>query len=115
MKIAIPDLISNSYFPAAAAVALGLFKEEGRDMSLDPVFPVDRTHGANLFDMGQKYAELVSSGDVIGYLAGVGARSIHCRLPGRPFRDLGEKTGLHDLPRQRFVEEAFRPSGHFDE
>ena len=28
MKIAIPDLISNSYFPAAAAVELGFFKEE---------------------------------------------------------------------------------------
>ncbi len=43
MKIAIPDLISNSYFPAAAAVELGLFKEEGLDMTLDLIFPVDRT------------------------------------------------------------------------
>lgn len=43
MKIAIPDLISNSYFPAAAAVELGFFKEEGRDMSLDLIFPVDKT------------------------------------------------------------------------
>ncbi len=39
MKIVIPDLISNSSFPAAAAVELGFFKEEGLDMSLDPVFP----------------------------------------------------------------------------
>jgi ABC-type nitrate/sulfonate/bicarbonate transport system substrate-binding protein len=43
MKIAIPDLISNSYFPAAAAVELGFFKEEGLDMELDLIFPVDRT------------------------------------------------------------------------
>ena len=43
MKIAIPDLISNSYFPAAAAVELGFFKEEGLDMSLDLIFPVDKT------------------------------------------------------------------------
>ncbi len=43
MKIAIPDLISNSYFPAAAAVELGLFKEEGLDMELELIFPVDRT------------------------------------------------------------------------
>ena len=28
MKI-IPDVISNSYFPAAAAVELGFFKQEG--------------------------------------------------------------------------------------
>lgn len=43
MKIAIPDLISNSYFPAAAAVELGMFKEEGLDMSLELIFPVDKT------------------------------------------------------------------------
>lgn len=43
MKIAVPDLVSNSYFPAAAAVELGMFKEEGLDMSLELIFPVDRT------------------------------------------------------------------------
>ncbi len=43
MKIAIPDLISNSYFPAAAAVELGFFKQEGLDMELDLIFPVNRT------------------------------------------------------------------------
>ena len=42
MKIAIPDLISNSYFPVAAAVELGFFKREGLDMSLELIFPVDR-------------------------------------------------------------------------
>lgn len=42
MKIAIPDLISNSYFPAAAAVELGMFKEQGLDMSLELIFPVDK-------------------------------------------------------------------------
>jgi NitT/TauT family transport system substrate-binding protein len=44
MKLAVPDLISNSYFPAAAAVALGFFKEEGLDVSLELVFPVDRAY-----------------------------------------------------------------------
>ena len=43
MKIAIPDLISNSYFPAIAAVDLGFFKEEGLNMELELIFPVDRT------------------------------------------------------------------------
>ena len=43
MKIAIPDLISNSYFPAIAAVDLGFFKDEGLDMELELIFPVDRT------------------------------------------------------------------------
>src|SRR5262245_26236572 len=42
MKIAVPDLISNSYFPAAAAVELGFFKQEGLDMALELIFPVNR-------------------------------------------------------------------------
>jgi NitT/TauT family transport system substrate-binding protein len=43
MKVAVPDLISNSYFPAAAAVELGFFKQEGLDMSLELIFPVNKT------------------------------------------------------------------------
>jgi ABC-type nitrate/sulfonate/bicarbonate transport system substrate-binding protein len=46
MKIAVPDLISNSYFPAAAAVELGYFKEEGLDVSLELIFPVDKCYAA---------------------------------------------------------------------
>ena len=43
MTIAIPDLISNSYFPAAAAVELGFMKEEGLDIGLELIPPVDKT------------------------------------------------------------------------
>lgn len=46
MKLAVPDLISNSYFPAAAAVELGLFAREGLDVSLELIFPVDRAYRA---------------------------------------------------------------------
>lgn len=46
MKLAVPDLISNSYFPAAAAVVLGFFKTEGLDVSLELIFPVDRAYAA---------------------------------------------------------------------
>jgi ABC-type nitrate/sulfonate/bicarbonate transport system substrate-binding protein len=46
MKLAVPDIISNSYFPAAAAVELGFFKEEGLDVSLELVFPVDKAYEA---------------------------------------------------------------------
>ena len=35
MRIAVPDLISNSYFPAVAAVELGFFKAEGLDAELE--------------------------------------------------------------------------------
>jgi NitT/TauT family transport system substrate-binding protein len=44
MKIAIPDLISNSYFPACAAVELGCFADEGLDIELELIFPVDRCY-----------------------------------------------------------------------
>jgi NitT/TauT family transport system substrate-binding protein len=40
LRIAIPDLISNSYFPAIAAVELGFFRAEGLDMELELHFPV---------------------------------------------------------------------------
>jgi ABC-type nitrate/sulfonate/bicarbonate transport system substrate-binding protein len=40
VRIAIPDLISNSYFPAIAADQLGLFKAEGLDLNLELLFPV---------------------------------------------------------------------------
>jgi NitT/TauT family transport system substrate-binding protein len=46
MKIALPDLISNSYFPAAAAVELGFFKAEGLDLDLELIFPVDKAYAA---------------------------------------------------------------------
>jgi ABC-type nitrate/sulfonate/bicarbonate transport system substrate-binding protein len=40
MKIAVPDLVSNSYFPAIAALELGFFKREGLDITLEHIFPV---------------------------------------------------------------------------
>jgi ABC-type nitrate/sulfonate/bicarbonate transport system substrate-binding protein len=46
MKLAVPDLISNSYFPAVAAVELGFFKEEGHEVSLELIFPVDEAYRA---------------------------------------------------------------------
>ena len=46
MKLAVPDLISNSYFPAAAAVELGFFARQGLDVSLELIFPVDRAYQA---------------------------------------------------------------------
>jgi NitT/TauT family transport system substrate-binding protein len=44
MKLAVPDLISNSYFPAVAAVELGMFAKEGLDVSLELIFPVDKCY-----------------------------------------------------------------------
>jgi ABC-type nitrate/sulfonate/bicarbonate transport system substrate-binding protein len=44
MKVAIPDLISPSYFPLIAAVELGFFEKEGIPASLELLYPVTRTY-----------------------------------------------------------------------
>jgi NitT/TauT family transport system substrate-binding protein len=41
MKLAIPDLVSNSYFPAIAAVELGFFAALGLDVTLDLMVPIE--------------------------------------------------------------------------
>ena len=42
MRIAVPDLVSNSYFPAVAAVELGFFRDQGLEVELEMVFPIGR-------------------------------------------------------------------------
>src|SRR5437667_1230492 len=46
VKLAVPDMISNSYFPASAAIELGCFKQEGLDISLELIYPVDKCYAA---------------------------------------------------------------------
>jgi NitT/TauT family transport system substrate-binding protein len=46
MKLAVPDMISNSYFPAEAAIELGFYREEGLDVTLEMIFPVDKAYMA---------------------------------------------------------------------
>jgi NitT/TauT family transport system substrate-binding protein len=46
MRIAVPDLISNSYFPAVAAVELGCLSDEGIDATIELLFPVDAAYRA---------------------------------------------------------------------
>ena len=46
MKLAVPDMISPSYFPAIAAIELGMFKREGLDVTLDLIYPVDKCYAA---------------------------------------------------------------------
>ena len=42
MRLAVPDLVSNSYFPAVAAVELGFFRDQGLDVELEMVFPIGK-------------------------------------------------------------------------
>jgi ABC-type nitrate/sulfonate/bicarbonate transport system substrate-binding protein len=46
LRIAVPDLVSNSYFPIIAAADLGFFKKEGFDAAVDLLFPVPKTFAA---------------------------------------------------------------------
>ena len=46
MRLAIPDLISNSYFTALAAAELGHFARHGLEVQADLIFPVDRAYEA---------------------------------------------------------------------
>ena len=68
MKIAIPDMISNSYFPVAAAVELRFFEREGLDMQLELIFPVNRT------------LEMLRDGEI--HFVGGSAHSVPSAFPG---------------------------------
>jgi NitT/TauT family transport system substrate-binding protein len=46
MRIAVPDLISNSYFPAVAAVELGCMRDEGIEATVELLFPIDHAYRA---------------------------------------------------------------------
>ena len=46
MKLAVPDLISNSYFPAVAAAELGFFAREGLDVTVELVVPIEHALAA---------------------------------------------------------------------
>jgi ABC-type nitrate/sulfonate/bicarbonate transport system substrate-binding protein len=43
LLLGVPDLVSNSYFPAIAAVELGFFKRENIDAKIELIFPSNRT------------------------------------------------------------------------
>src|SRR2546430_15727681 len=44
LRVAIPDLISPSYFPAIAAVEMGFFEKEGFAATLELLYPVTKTY-----------------------------------------------------------------------
>ena len=46
MRLVVPDLISNSYFPVLAAADLGFFASEGLQVSVELLFPVNDSYQA---------------------------------------------------------------------
>jgi NitT/TauT family transport system substrate-binding protein len=68
LRIAVPDLVSNSYFPIIAAVEMGFFKEAGFDASVDLLFPIPKTFealrdGELDFVVGSAHATLLAFPD----------------------------------------------------
>jgi NitT/TauT family transport system substrate-binding protein len=68
LRIAVPDLVSNSYFPIIAAVEMGFFKQEGLDASVDLLFPIPKTFealrdGELDFVVGSAHATLLAFPD----------------------------------------------------
>jgi ABC-type nitrate/sulfonate/bicarbonate transport system substrate-binding protein len=98
MRIAVPDLISNSYFPAIAAAELGFFKDAGLDIDkVELLFPVPKMmealrDGALDFVAGSAHATLMAFTDWKGakLLAALGQR-MYWLLVLRA--DLGAKRG----------------------
>jgi ABC-type nitrate/sulfonate/bicarbonate transport system substrate-binding protein len=72
MKLAVPDLISNSYFPAVAAAELGFFKREGLDVTVELIAPVSHTYEA----MRDGEVEFVAAGAHAGLAAFPGWRGM---------------------------------------
>jgi NitT/TauT family transport system substrate-binding protein len=107
MKLAVPDLISNSYFPAVAAVELGFFKEEGLDVELELVFPVDRAYremrdGHIDFVGGSAHSALAA------FLEWEGAKLLCAQAQGMYWflvmhADLGARRGDIDIVRGRSI------------
>ena len=68
LRLAIPDLISPSYFPVIAAVEMGFFEKEGFAATLELLYPVTRTYeelrdGRLDFVGGAAYAALYAFKD----------------------------------------------------
>ncbi|HEV2302122.1 MAG TPA: ABC transporter substrate-binding protein [Stellaceae bacterium] len=107
MKLAVPDLISNSYFPAVAAVELGFFKEEGLDVALELIFPVDRAYralaaGEIEFVGGSAHSALAAFPEWQGAkLLGAQAQGMYWFLVLH--RDLGAKRGEVEAVRGRRI------------
>ena len=97
LRVAIPDMISPSYFPAIAAIELGFFKREGLDAAIELIFPVTKTYeelreGRIDFVGGAAHAPLYAFKDWIGCrLVCALAQNMYWFLVVR--KDLGAKRG----------------------
>ena len=107
MKLAVPDLISNSYFPAAAAVELGFFKQEGLDVDLELIFPVDKCYEA-LRDGTIDFVGGSAHSALAAFPQWQGAKLLCAQAQGMYWflvmrRDLGAKRGEVEIVKGRSI------------
>ena len=107
MRIVVPDLISNSYFPVLAAADLGCFDAEGLQVSVDLLFPVSDAYkalraGEVDFVGGSAHSALAAFPDWQGVkLLCAQAQGMYWFLVMR--RDLGLKRGELDGVKGRTI------------
>src|SRR2546428_11009113 len=98
MRIATPDLVTNSYFPALAAEELGLYREEGLDAHVELLPSLDAVNalrdGAVDFVAGGAHTMLLA------FPGGKSAKLAVTLSPGTPWL-LVLRAGLP--PRRRDV------------
>jgi ABC-type nitrate/sulfonate/bicarbonate transport system substrate-binding protein len=107
MRLVVPDLISNSYFPLLAAADLGFFADEGLDISVDLLFPVNDAYkalrdGSVEFVGGSAHSALAAFPEWEGVqLLGAQAQGMYWFLVMRA--DLGLERGQLDGIRGRTI------------
>jgi NitT/TauT family transport system substrate-binding protein len=97
LRIAVPDMVSPSYFPAIAAVELGFFAKEGLAATIELLFPVTRMFEA-LREGELDYAGGAAHAALYAFPGWEGCRLL-CALSQNMYwflvlrRDLGAKRG----------------------
>ncbi len=96
MLIAVPDLITNSYFPALAAVELGFFRQQGLDVEVELISPAGRAMRA-LDDGGVDFVAGPAHATLLGFPDWRGARLL-AALSQRTYWQLVLRSGLGVRP-----------------
>jgi ABC-type nitrate/sulfonate/bicarbonate transport system substrate-binding protein len=107
MKLAVPDMISNSYFPAIAAAELGCFRDEGLDVTVELLFPVDKAYAA-LREGGVDFVGGSAHSALAAFPGWQGAKLLCAQAQGMYWflvmrRDLGAKRGDIEVVKGRSI------------
>jgi ABC-type nitrate/sulfonate/bicarbonate transport system substrate-binding protein len=100
-------MISNSYFPAIAAIELGLFKDEGLDVELELIYPVDKCYAA-MRDGGVDFVGGSAHSVLSAFPQWHGAKLLCAQAQGMYWflvmhRDLGPKRGDVSIVKGRSI------------